>query len=47
MLIDTHAHLDMKDFKHDLVDVLDRALEKGLTHIVSVGINLESSLNSL
>jgi TatD DNase family protein len=47
MLIDTHAHLDMKDFRHDLVDVLDRAIENGLTHIISVGVDLESSLNSL
>ena len=42
MLIDTHAHLDMKDFSKDLEDVLDRALENGLTHIISIGVDLES-----
>ena len=47
MLIDTHAHLDMQDFKHDLVEVLDRAIENSLTHIITVGVDLESSLKSL
>ena len=47
MLIDTHAHLDMKDFDKDRQATLDRALEGGITHIVTIGIDLSSSLNAL
>ncbi|MFC1535229.1 TatD family hydrolase, partial [Thermodesulfobacteriota bacterium] len=47
MLIDTHAHLDMKDFEQDLEEVLDRALEGGITHIIAVGTDMSSSLMAL
>jgi TatD DNase family protein len=47
MLIDTHAHLDMKDFGKDRQETLDRALEGGITHIISVGIDLSSSIKAL
>lgn len=47
MLIDSHAHLDMEDFQDDLQEVLDRALEGGLTHIITIGIDLSSSLKAL
>jgi TatD DNase family protein len=47
MLIDSHAHLDMKDFEDDLQEVLDRALQGGITHIITIGIDLSSSLKSL
>ncbi len=47
MLIDTHAHLDMKDFDKDRQAILDRALEGGVTHIISIGIDLSSSLKAL
>jgi TatD DNase family protein len=47
MLIDTHAHLDMKDFDPDRQATLDRALEGGITHIVTIGIDLSSSLKAL
>jgi TatD DNase family protein len=43
MLIDSHAHLDMKDFKDDLDEVLKRALEAGLKRIITIGIDLQSS----
>ena len=42
MLIDTHAHLDMKQFADDLDDVLLRAREAGVVHIVSVSIDASS-----
>ncbi|SFM69284.1 TatD family hydrolase [Thermodesulforhabdus norvegica] len=42
-LIDTHAHLDMPELFPQLTDVLDRAKKNNLIHIVTVGINLESS----
>jgi len=47
MLIDSHAHLDMKDFEKDLEEVLNRALEGGLTHIIAVGIDIPSSFKAL
>jgi len=47
MLIDTHAHLDMESFAGDLPEVLDRAREAGLAHIVSVSIDLASLSRNL
>ena len=47
MLIDTHAHLDMKDFDKDRQATLDRALEGGITHIMTIGTDLSSSLKAL
>ncbi|MFC1869002.1 TatD family hydrolase [Thermodesulfobacteriota bacterium] len=47
MLIDSHAHLDMKDYDEDLEEVLDRALKGGITHIISVGIDIPSSIRAL
>jgi len=43
MLIDSHAHLDMKDFEEDLTAVLTRALKAGVHRIITVGIDLPSS----
>jgi TatD DNase family protein len=42
-LIDTHAHLDFPDFKKDLSAVLERAAARGVSAIVSVGIDEKSS----
>ncbi len=47
MLIDSHAHLDMNDFEDDLDKVLERAREGGLTHIITIGIDLDSSIKAL
>lgn len=46
-LIDSHAHLDMKDFRRDREEVLLRAMEAGLVHIVTIGITVESSLRAI
>jgi TatD DNase family protein len=43
MLIDTHAHLDYPDFANDLDDVLRRAIDVGVTRIVTIGTSVESS----
>ncbi len=43
MLIDTHAHLDMDDFDHDREAVIDRAIEGGVSRIITIGIDQESS----
>ena len=47
MLIDTHAHLDMKDFDKDRQETLERALKGGITHIITIGTDLSSSLKAL
>ncbi|MCP4668559.1 MAG: TatD family hydrolase [Deltaproteobacteria bacterium] len=47
MLIDTHAHLDMKQFDKDRGAVLERAAGGGISHIVTVGIDLNSSRKAL
>jgi TatD DNase family protein len=40
---DTHAHLDFPDFASDLPDVLARAQAAGITKIISIGTDLDSS----
>lgn len=37
MLIDSHAHLEMSDFRKDLTEVLQRAKESGVEYIFTVG----------
>ncbi len=43
MLIDTHCHLDFKDFDHDRDDVINRALKAGVTKIINVASSVEGS----
>jgi len=43
-LADTHCHLDFASFSEDRLEVLERAWEAGLTHILNPGIDLSSSL---
>ncbi len=40
---DTHAHLDFPDFATDLPQVIERAQAAGITKIISIGTDLESS----
>lgn len=42
-LIDSHAHLEMRHFKADLEEVLERAHTAGVIHIVTVGSTLPES----
>src|SRR5438105_4411916 len=42
-LVETHAHLDYPDFANDLDDVLHRAVDVGVTRIVTIGTSVESS----
>ena len=37
MLVDSHAHLEMPDFKKDLEAVIQRAKESGIGYIFTVG----------
>jgi len=47
MLIDTHSHLFDTRFQNDLSEVLDRATKAGLERVMCLGIDLESSLESV
>lgn len=47
MLIDTHAHLDMKNFKHEVSAILSRAKEVGVEKVINVGVDPDSSKASI
>lgn len=40
---DTHAHLDYPDFETDLEQVVERAAAAGISKIISIGTDIESS----
>ena len=42
-LIDSHAHLTAECFRDCVPDVLDRAANEGVRHVLSVGTNLSDS----
>jgi TatD DNase family protein len=44
---DTHAHLDYPDFADELPLVIERAQAAGITRIVSIGTDLESSARAI
>lgn len=44
---DTHAHLDYPDFAADLPQVIERAQAAGITKIISIGTDLESSARAI
>ncbi len=46
-LIDTHCHLDMSAYEADFEAVLARALAAGVTRIISVVIDLETSRRAI
>ncbi|KHO46788.1 MAG: TatD DNase family protein [archaeon GW2011_AR3] len=43
LLVDVHAHLDSEKFKTDLDEVMERARNAGLKHIVSNGLDAKSN----
>lgn len=47
MLIDTHAHLDMKEFKHEVASVLSRARQCGVEKVINIGVDIKSSKDSV
>jgi TatD DNase family protein len=47
MLIDSHAHLEMKEFDADREDVIRRAGQEGVDFIITVGTNLKLSLKAV
>jgi TatD DNase family protein len=42
-LVDTHAHLDMKEFSGELDGVVERAVSAGVERIISPGVDISSS----
>jgi TatD DNase family protein len=46
-IVDIHAHLDMDSFNRDRTEVIARALEVGVSTIITVGTDLESSKNAI
>jgi TatD DNase family protein len=46
-MIDTHCHLNHPDYAHDLPQVLLRAKEAGVTQVVCVGYDLETSTTAI
>ena len=47
MLIDTHAHLEMREFGDDREDVIKRAREAGVEYIITIGTTIESSRDAV
>ncbi len=44
---DTHAHLDYPDYAVDLPQVIERARAAGITRMISIGTDLESSARAI
>ena len=42
-MIDTHAHLNLKAFQKDYQEVISRSFDHGVTAIINVGVNFETS----
>ncbi len=47
MFYDTHAHLDYPEFAHELPEIVARANAAGVTKMLSVGTDLESTRRAL
>lgn len=47
MIIDSHAHLNLRDFDADRDDVITRARQAGISAIINIGIDLATSRASL
>lgn len=47
MITDTHAHLDYSDYDSDRAEVLQRAKDAGITRVISIGTDVESSQRAL
>ncbi len=47
MLIDTHCHLDFKDFESDREVVIRRSQDEGVSFIINVGSSIEGTRTSI
>jgi len=46
-LFDSHCHLDDRAFDHDIDQILNRAADAGVTRVLTVGTDLQSSLKAV
>ena len=46
-LIDTHCHIYYDKYKNDLEEVIERAIKNNISKIICVGVDLESSIQSI
>jgi TatD DNase family protein len=46
-IVDTHAHLDMPEFDTDREQVITRAKSNGVSRIITIGIDLTSSIKAI
>lgn len=47
VFLDTHAHLDYPDFAPDFAQMIERAQAAGITRMISIGTDLESSARAI
>ena len=47
MLIDTHCHLDFKDFDSDRDEVINRAVSAGVGKMINVASSIQGSRRSI
>ena len=47
IFFDTHAHLDYPDFATELIPVVERAVAAGISRIITIGTDFESSRRSI
>ena len=46
-MIDTHAHLNLKPLNSDIESVITRAWDNNISHIVNIGLDVETSSESI
>jgi len=46
-MIDTHSHINFKDFSEDQADVIQRAYDAGVSLFINVGTDMKTSLESI
>ncbi len=47
LLVDSHAHLDGRQYADDLDETINRATANGISHILTIGCDMESSASSI
>jgi TatD DNase family protein len=47
MIVETHAHLNMEDYKDDITEVITRANQAGVKQLVVIGVDLASNLKAI
>jgi TatD DNase family protein len=46
-MIDSHCHLDFKEYKHNLDDIINNALSSGVHTLFNIGADMHSSIRSV